>query len=459
MRGHPDSLAAESTDTNGGAASQCEDYSSDGFVDYGGATSDAPNSMPMPFGAKLQGRSAGGRVPASAPVMLGPTFSDMSDIHDTLRLVSEAVKNLQDVIAVSDAVHTHRHVQRFNQAGTQVHLSNCLSSLNAIRQQYQEDCAQTMQGAVLDVPCPAQRPPSQEQGKTLIETWAPMKAAPEVHGGGTGAAPAPGVGEPWTFQSATSRALLGLLAKHSEETHAAVDRIITVNGRAPAGKQRQGGDAMPVQSGMTGQRLTPFGPHAGGAERVAQCEVPARGKALHQKSSGGVPKGAVRGGGPHRGHDGGPPKRGDAGESVPSSLRTHLELLQSKDPECVFSVKNIHRLGLNSPAILEHHFGRWGKVESVLVCHNCVKSQDQNSCRFRPSRLGFVVMQRREDANRILAEGEWQGVNHVHILLARFQAGKGATLESDDMTAPSDPTSEFPPFPGQLKFGAMPVSL
>lgn len=118
------------------------------------------------------------------------------------------------------------------------------------------------------------------------------------------------------------------------------------------------------------------------------------------------------------------------------TLRAHLRELQKIEPERVVLVRKINRLGFESPAILEKHYSKFGKVQRVLVAHSHVKSQNRRFfSRLRPSGLGFVVMSKKEDADAILALGPQQTIGgerdadspdcafpiHATIRVQRFQ--------------------------------------
>jgi len=134
-------------------------------------------------------------------------------------------------------------------------------------------------------------------------------------------------------------------------------------------------------------------------------------------------------------------------ENTEDTLRGHLQQLQSKDPECVFIVRKINHLGMNSPAILKRYFEKWGVVDSVLVAHSCAraKSFKRNGLdRLRPSGLGFVVMERSEVAKKILSEGDWQRVQNINILLLKFNS-TNAMLSTRAGSYPGmcSPSNEF----------------
>jgi hypothetical protein len=105
------------------------------------------------------------------------------------------------------------------------------------------------------------------------------------------------------------------------------------------------------------------------------------------------------------------------------TLRKHLQLLQTKDPRCIFIVRKINRLGFDSPTLLQQHYQKYGVVEAVLVAHSRVRCQNRSLVpwRVRPSGLGFVVMQEFADVQAILAQGETQTVRDASIRLSPFK--------------------------------------
>lgn len=110
----------------------------------------------------------------------------------------------------------------------------------------------------------------------------------------------------------------------------------------------------------------------------------------------------------------------DGDESLPLLLHQ----MHDRNPEHVLVVRKINRLGFDSPASLRAHFEQFGPVEAVQVASSHLKARSSRrrvSLRHRPSGLGFVVMQRREDVEAILRQGEEQFVADVPIHVHLFQ--------------------------------------
>jgi len=160
--------------------------------------------------------------------------------------------------------------------------------------------------------------------------------------------------------------------------------------------------------------------HAGGGKgSVDNGQVSAQGN-----GSGG----GRRGKGPSNGGKGTSTKTEPSGSDeapndmmASNTLRTHLQMLHTKDPDAVFIVRKITRLGFDSPEKLRHHFEQYGVVEWVLVSHSHVRCQNRSlATRLRPSSLGFIVMASCEVAQMILAQGPVQMVDNVAVRLSNF---------------------------------------
>jgi len=105
------------------------------------------------------------------------------------------------------------------------------------------------------------------------------------------------------------------------------------------------------------------------------------------------------------------------------SLRQDLELLRESNPERVLIVRKIKKLGFESPAYLEEHFGKYGEVADVMVAHSHVKPTTKRpNGRVRPAALGFVVMGSESSVQRALQGGEEQVVGGVAIEVRPFLA-------------------------------------
>jgi len=122
------------------------------------------------------------------------------------------------------------------------------------------------------------------------------------------------------------------------------------------------------------------------------------------------------------------------------TLRKHLQLLQTKDPRCIFIVRKINRLGFDSPTLLKQHYMKHGVVEAVLVAHSRVRCQNRSLVpwRLRPSGLGFVVMQDASDVEAILAQGQIQTVRDACIRLSPFNKKEDAESALDEVEIDGD---------------------
>jgi len=100
-----------------------------------------------------------------------------------------------------------------------------------------------------------------------------------------------------------------------------------------------------------------------------------------------------------------------AAPDVDLSMRSQLQDLQNVDCDHVVRLRKIHKLGINSPAILEAHYSQYGKVQSVCVPHGTVRPRIGGR-RVRPSGLGFIVMSEASEAQAILAAGQEQIIHH-----------------------------------------------
>jgi len=106
------------------------------------------------------------------------------------------------------------------------------------------------------------------------------------------------------------------------------------------------------------------------------------------------------------------------------TLRTHLESLAGEDPNRILIVRRINRLGFESPQLLEKFFGEFGTVCRVFVAHSRVKASAKRPVpRVRPAGLGFVLMERAEDAHEIANSGPQIMINNASIEVKLYQPG------------------------------------
>merc|ERR1711920_273728 len=119
-------------------------------------------------------------------------------------------------------------------------------------------------------------------------------------------------------------------------------------------------------------------------------------------------------------------------------LATHLKELDEEDPACVIHVSRIRSLGFNSPDLLHEHFSHFGQVKRVALSNAHQKLEDrepvpsQCALRVRPSGVGFVVMERAQDVDAIVATGEVQTVHGCEVSVRRFQARAEHRQELED---------------------------
>lgn len=105
------------------------------------------------------------------------------------------------------------------------------------------------------------------------------------------------------------------------------------------------------------------------------------------------------------------------------SLSSSLQVLAREDPDCLFIVRRINKLGFKACRQLKQHFSAYGQVVRVLVAHSTVRHYGDPQCqtRRRPSSLGFVHMATAAAVRLVLALGEDQEVNSAVIRVQRFE--------------------------------------
>merc|ERR1719272_2936289 len=105
------------------------------------------------------------------------------------------------------------------------------------------------------------------------------------------------------------------------------------------------------------------------------------------------------------------------------TLSTSLQLLSGEDPDCLFIVRRINKLGFKAVRTLKRHFSAYGPVLKVLLAHSTVRQHGDPAChaRRRPSSLGFIQMMSADAANKVLALGNEQQVDGVQIRVQRFE--------------------------------------
>mmetsp|Transcript_11686 Transcript_11686/g.31457 ORF Transcript_11686/g.31457 Transcript_11686/m.31457 type:complete len:385 (-) Transcript_11686:123-1277(-) len=105
------------------------------------------------------------------------------------------------------------------------------------------------------------------------------------------------------------------------------------------------------------------------------------------------------------------------------TLSTSLHLLSSEDPEGIFIVRRINKLGFKAIRTLKGYFSTYGPVKNVLLAHSTVRQYagQASQARRRPSSLGFVQMFTADAVRRVLECGSEQEIGGFTIRVQRFQ--------------------------------------
>jgi len=121
-----------------------------------------------------------------------------------------------------------------------------------------------------------------------------------------------------------------------------------------------------------------------------------------------------------------------------SLIATHLNELESDDPDKVIIVRKMNRLGLKSSAILKQHFSRFGVVEKLRLANtHDQKLASSLNARLRPSGIAFVVFESSVSASQVLAEGETQNVHGVQVSVSRFERRRRGRNHAGHLTVGS----------------------
>jgi len=116
------------------------------------------------------------------------------------------------------------------------------------------------------------------------------------------------------------------------------------------------------------------------------------------------------------------PKNSEQKSARPvQTLSTSLQLLSADNPDCLFIVRRISKLGFKATRTLKRHFATYGQVVRVLVAHSTVRHNGQSHQRQRPSSLGFVQMGTPEAVKNILAAGFEQDIEGASIHVQKFE--------------------------------------
>eukprot|EP00443_Scrippsiella_acuminata_P092794 CAMPEP_0115425312 /NCGR_PEP_ID=MMETSP0271-20121206/28310_1 /TAXON_ID=71861 /ORGANISM="Scrippsiella trochoidea, Strain CCMP3099" /LENGTH=314 /DNA_ID=CAMNT_0002850197 /DNA_START=40 /DNA_END=984 /DNA_ORIENTATION=- len=120
-------------------------------------------------------------------------------------------------------------------------------------------------------------------------------------------------------------------------------------------------------------------------------------------------------------------------------IATHLRDMEQEDASCVVHFRQIHKLGFRSPELLHEYCSRFGPVKRVAESNMHSKPEKAPRpafpVRVRPSGIGFVIMERPEDAEAIIAEGEIQTIHGCQVRVRRFEAREDRRHEDCEDTS------------------------
>jgi hypothetical protein len=130
----------------------------------------------------------------------------------------------------------------------------------------------------------------------------------------------------------------------------------------------------------------------------------------------------------------------DSRKSKGQTLATSLQALSQENPQCIFIVRRINKLGFKAPRKLKSCFSAFGPVVRVLVAHSTVRQsyQPKAQSRRRPSSLGFVQMRTAAAVQAILAMGDEQMVDGVSIAVQQFSRMAHEELVAEEEGIPED---------------------
>lgn len=124
------------------------------------------------------------------------------------------------------------------------------------------------------------------------------------------------------------------------------------------------------------------------------------------------------------------------------TLSTSLQLLSHENPDCLFIVRHINKLGFKASRTLKRHYSAYGAVVRVLVAHSTVRQHGSpdSHARRRPSSLGFLQMASPEAAKAILAAGPEQEVDGAVIRIQKFERQQVQAVQEEEQ---ADEQSQF----------------
>lgn len=114
------------------------------------------------------------------------------------------------------------------------------------------------------------------------------------------------------------------------------------------------------------------------------------------------------------------PKKQRSADKSHETRSAHLIELKNKDPQCVFIVRGINKLGFHSRDVLWQHFSQYGQVRMVLVSHSKTRVSNCHY-RTRPSSVGHVVMNNPAEVQSVFAAGKNQSIQGQMVHMERFE--------------------------------------
>lgn len=137
--------------------------------------------------------------------------------------------------------------------------------------------------------------------------------------------------------------------------------------------------------------------------------------------------------------------RGQAAQTLSASLQQ----LANEDPDCLFIVRRINKLGFKASRTLKQYFSAHGPVVRVLLAHSTVRQHGDPQChaRRRPSSLGFVQMAAAAAVQTILALGSEQEVDGALIRVQKFER---QGFDDEDQVDEGECLDEYGELPSEL---------
>lgn len=122
-------------------------------------------------------------------------------------------------------------------------------------------------------------------------------------------------------------------------------------------------------------------------------------------------------------------------QAAAHTLSSSLQAICDEDPDTLFIVRRINKLGFKACRTLKHHFSAYGLVVRALAAHSTVRQhgdQAQSHARRRPSSLGFVQMASAQAVQEILALGSEHEIDGCTILVQKFERQGVASEEMEE---------------------------